>query len=126
MTGALKLILGAAGVGLVGGAVAERLLTPSSMDRANAHQQWDAKHDEFLKSNPAPAGTSVFVGGEPQWKNAALVGGAAAGVGLLGGGLLFAATKMKPQNFPIGVTGSAMAALGAAALVGAGASYAIR
>lgn len=126
MTGALKLILGAAGVGLVGGVVAERLMSPDSIEKSRDHDRWDALHDDFLQEHPAPAGTHVSVLGEPRWKNAAIVGGAAAGVGLLGGGALLLATRMKPQNFPLGVGGMAMAALGAAGVVGATVSYAIR
>jgi hypothetical protein len=126
LTPGLKIALGAAGVGLVGGAVAERLLSPDSIQRSEAGSAWNKEHSRFLKEHPAPAGTRVFVNSEPAWKNAAVVGGAAAGLAALGGGLTFAASKMKPQNFPLAVAGIATAALGVAAMAGAGASWAIR
>lgn len=126
MTGALKFAIGAAGVGLVGGIVAERIFSPSAINNAREADRWNALHDDFLKEHPAPVGTHVRAFSEPKWKNAALVGGAALGVGALGGGLLFAATKMSPQNFPLGVAGLAIAALGAGTLLGAGGSYLVR
>lgn len=124
LTPALKIAIGAAGVGLVGGIVAERMMSPESIDKARDFDRWDALHQDFLKEHPAPAGTHVSVFSEPRWKNAAIAGGAAAGVGALGGGLLFAANRM--NNFPLGVAGLTVAALGAGALIGAGASYAVR
>lgn len=124
MTGALKFAAIAGGVGLVGGVVAERIFSGTSIDNAREADRWNALHDDFLKEHPAPVGTHVNVLSEPKWKNAALVGGAGLGVGLLGGGMLFAANKM--NNFPLGVAGLAIAALGAGALLGTGGSYVVR
>jgi hypothetical protein len=124
MTGALKFAAGAAGAGLIGGIVAERMLSPDSITKSRDADRWNALHDDWLQEHPAPAGTSVWTHSTPQWKNAALLGGAALGVGALGGGLLFAANKI--NNFPLGVAGLAMAALGAGALVGTGGSYVVR
>jgi hypothetical protein len=114
----------AAGVGLVGGIVAERLFSGDAIDKARDGDRWTTLHDDWLKEHPAPAGTNVWTHSTPQWKNAALIGGAALGVGALGGGLLFAANKM--NNFPLGVAGLAIAALGAGALLGTGGSYVVR
>lgn len=122
----MKIALGAAGAGLIGGVVAERLTSGSTIQKSRDAEKWGALHDDFLKRNPAPDGVRVGVVSTPAWQNAAIVGGAAAGVGALGGGLAFAATKLKPQNFPMFVAGISVAALGGAAALGAGASWAVR
>jgi hypothetical protein len=126
MTPAMKMIGAAAGIGLVGGIVAERMTSGKAIQRNADAQVWNKLHEDFLKRHPVPGGVLLHVGTEPAWKNAALVGGAAAGVAALGGGLAFAASKMTPQNFPLFVAGMGVAALGTAAAAGAGASWAIR
>lgn len=126
MTVGLKIALGAAGVGLVGGIVAERLTSGESINRSRDADRWNALHDDFLDEHPAPTGTRVFVNSEPAWKNAALAGGAGVGLALLGGGVMFAATRMSPQNYPIFVAGLAASLLGGGAAAGAGASWAVR
>ena len=126
LTPTLKVALGAAGIGLIGGAVTERLLSPSSIERSRDGDRWGALHDDFLADHPAPAGTKVFVGSEPAWKSAAVVGGAAAGIAALGGGMVYVATKLPSQPFLLGAAGVAIAALGVAGLAGAGASWAVR
>jgi hypothetical protein len=124
MTGALKFAAAAAGVGLVGGVIAERMLSPDSITKSRDADRWNTLHDDWLKEHPAPAGTNVWTHSTPQWKNAALLGGAALGVGAVGGGLLFAANKL--NSFPLGVAGLAIAALGAGTLLGTGGSYFVR
>jgi hypothetical protein len=93
----------AAGVGLVGGIVAERLFSGDAIDKARDGDRWTTLHDDWLKEHPAPAGTNVWTHSTPQWKNAALIGGAA-----------------------LGVAGLAIAALGAGTLLGTGGSYLVR
>jgi hypothetical protein len=126
MTVGLKIALGAAGVGLIGGVVAERLTSGDSINRSRDADRWNALHDDFLNEHPAPAGTRVFVNSEPAWKNAALVAGAGIGVALLGGAAMFGAHKMSPQNYPLFVAGLSAALLGGGAAAGAGASWAVR
>ena len=124
MTAGMKIALGAAGVGLVGGVVAERLTSGQSIERNRNAEVWSRLHDEFLSRHPKPDGVSMYVGTEPAWKNAALVGGAALGVAALGGGAMFAAKRMK--SYPLFVAGLATTLLGGAAAAGAGASWAVR
>lgn len=126
MTAGMKIALGAAGVGLVGGVVAERLTSGDSIARNRDAEVWNRLHDDFLKRHPKPDGVVGGYGTEPAWKNAALVGGAAVGVAALGGGLMFAATRLRPQNYPLFVAGLATTLLGGAAAAGAGASWAVR
>ena len=126
MTAGLKIALGAAGVGLIGGVVAERLTSGGAINNSRDGDRWNALHDDFLKDHPAPAGTHVLVNQEPAWKNAALVGGAGIGLALLGGGLMFAAHKMSPQNYPLFVAGLSASMLGGGAAIGTGASWAVR
>jgi hypothetical protein len=122
----MKIALGAAGVGLVGGVVAERLTSGGSIAKNRDAEVWGKLHDDFLTRHPKPDGVHMRVASTPAWQNAALVGGAGAGVAALGGGLMFAATKLKPQNFPMFVAGLSLAALGGAAALGTGASWALR
>jgi hypothetical protein len=126
MTGGMKIALSAAGVGLVGGVIAERLTSGDAINRSRDADRWNALHDDFLKEHPAPAGTRVFVNSDPAWKNAALVGGAGVGVALLGGLAMFGAHKMSPQNYPLFVAGLSAALLGGGVAAGAGASWAVR
>lgn len=126
MTVGMKIVLGAAGAGLVGGIVAERLTSGDSIAQNREGEVWGRLHDRFLKENPKPDGVTMFVRNTPSWKNAALAGGAALGVGALGGGLTFAATKLRPQNYPLFVAGLATTLLGAGAAAGVGASWLIR
>ena len=126
MTTGMKIALGAAGVGLVGGVVAERLTSGGSIERSRDADRWNALHEDFLKEHPAPAGTRLLVNSEPAWKSAALVGGAGVGAAILGGGLALWATKMSPQNYPLFVAGLSVALLGGGAAAGAGASWAVR
>jgi hypothetical protein len=126
ITGSMKIALGAAGVGLVGGVVAERMTSGDAIRKNRDAERWTSLHEDFLNRYPVPEGVSLRVNTTPAWKNAAIAGGAAAGVAALGGGLAFAATKLKPQNFPMFVAGLSLAALGGAAALGVGASWAVR
>ncbi len=126
ITPALKIALGAAGVGLVGGVVAERMTSGDSIKKNREAEVWNRLHDDFLKRHPTPDGVNLKVRSTPAWQNAAIAGGAAAGVAALGGGVAFAATKLRPQNFPMFVAGLSLAALGGAAALGVGASWAVR
>lgn len=126
MTTGMKVALGAAGAGLVAGVVAERLTSGQSIERNRDAQVWNRLHEDFLARHPAPEGVQLHVGTEPAWKNAALVGGASLGVAALGGGAMYAAARLKPQNYPLFVAGLATALLGGAAAAGAGASWAVR
>lgn len=126
MTVAMKIALGAAGAGLVGGIIAERVSSPDAINRSRDADRWNALHEDFLKEHPAPAGTRLFVNSEPAWKNAALAGGAGVGVAALGGGLLFAATKVPNLSGPLRIAGMGVAALGAAAALGTSLSWAVR
>lgn len=126
ITPAMKVVLGAAGVGLVGGVVAERMTSGSTIAKNREAEVWTRLHDDFLSRHPVPDGVRMSVHTTPAWQNAAIAGGAAAGVAALGGGLALWATKMKPQNFPLFIGGLAAAALGAGAAAGVGASWAVR
>lgn len=126
LSGGMKVALGAAGAGLVGGIVAERVTSGDSIRRNRDAERWNSLHEDFLKRYPVPEGVHLRVSTEPAWKNAALVGGAATGVAALGGGLAIAATRLKPQNYPMFVAGLSLAALGGAAALGTGASWAVR
>ena len=126
ITPAMKIMLGAAGVGLVGGVVAERMTSGSAIARSREAEVWNRLHDDFLDRHPVPDGVHMSVRSTPAWQNAAIAGGAAAGVAALGGGLALWATKMKPQNFPLFVGGLAAAALGVGAMAGVGASWGVR
>lgn len=126
MTLGMKIALGAAGTGFVGGIVAERVTSGDSIRRNRDAERWGSLHDDFLKRYPVPEGVHLRVSTEPAWKNAALVGGAGVGVAALGGGLAIAATKLKPQNYPMFIAGLSLAALGGAAALGTGASWAVR
>ncbi|MCW2928309.1 MAG: hypothetical protein JWM86_2277 [Thermoleophilia bacterium] len=126
ITTGMKIALGAAGAGLVGGIVAERMMSPKSIEQARDGDRWGALHDDFLKEHPLPAGTHLHVGTEPAWKNAAIAGGASLGVALLGAGMMFGAHKLNPQNYGLFVAGMSATALGGAGLIGTGASWAVR
>lgn len=122
----MKVVIGAAGAGFVGGIVAERVTSGEQIRTSRQAERWQVLHDDFLKRHPAPDGVRLRVSAEPAWKNAAFVGAAGAGVGALGGGLAIAATRMKPQNYPMFVAGLGLAALGGAAALGTAASWAVR
>jgi hypothetical protein len=126
LTTGMKVALGAAGAGLVGGFVAERVVSGSSIAKSREAEIWNRMHDDFLRQHPVPDGVSVRVHSTPAWQNAAIAGGAAAGVAALGGGIAFAATRLKAPSYPLFVAGLATAALGGAAALGVGASWALR
>lgn len=122
----MKIAIGAAGVGVLGGIVAERMVSGDAIERNRDAAVWNRLHDDFLKRNPVPDGVHLNVRTEPAWKNAAITGGAALGVAALGGGLAFAATKIRGGVYPMFVGGIALAALGGAAALGTGVSWAVR
>ena len=126
LTPGMTTVLVSAGVGLIGGVVAERMLSPNSIGKAEAGGSWGKLHDDFLTKHPVPNGTHVLVTSQPAWQSAALIGGGGAVLGGIGGGVMYAASKMQPQNYPLFVGGMAAAALGASAAVGVGASWALR
>lgn len=120
-------VIGALGAaGIVGGFAAERFLSPDSITASKDGERWKGLHDDFLAQHPAPAGTRVFVGSSPAWKNAALVGGAGLGAALLGSAAAFGASRMSPQNYPIFLAGVTLATIGAGVALGAGGSWKLR
>lgn len=121
-----KIAMGAAGAGLVGGIVAERMTSGGSIERSKEADVWNRLHDDFLTRHPAPEGVHMYVGSEPAWKNAAISGGAAAGVAALGGGMMLLARKMQPTNQLLSIAGLGVAALGLGAAAGVGASWGVR
>lgn len=128
ITPAMKVIMAGAGVGLVGGIVAERVMSPGYMDRARAGDRWSVLHDDFIRAHPAPAGTHVRVSREHEGRGAAIA--ALGGVALAGAGLgvFHLASRMNAGAgfLPLGVAGLTLAAAGGAAFAGASGSWAVR
>ena len=118
----MKVGLGAAAAGLVGGFVAERLVSPQFIEKAEAHDRWRPGFDDYVSRFPVPDGTSVRVVSTPEWTGEAIVGGVGAALGIAGGVTLL----RKPTSPIVGYGAVAAAGLGAGALAGSLASYALR